>query len=389
VDFELTESARAIRDGLRELVARFDLDYWRECEAKHAFPEEYFAALAAGGWLGIAIPKEYGGAGLGMVEMALAVDELARGGGGTVPLFIYNLSPVFGAMPITRHGTEEQKARWLPGLASGEIEFSMALTEPGAGTNTLATETTARRKGDGWVLSGQKVFISGVARAKGMLVIARTSPPEPQRPGTEGMTTFLIDPHHELVSFQPIEKVGTNLFDTNFVFFDDVPLPTDALLGEEGNGWQCILDTLNPERIVTTAGAVGAGDLVIELAGRYARERVVFDRPIASYQGLQFPLARAKAELEMARLANLKAAWTFDRGQNPGSLANMAKLVGTEWACIAADQAMQTLGGYGYTADYHIERYWRDLRLLKIAPVTQEMTLNYIAQHALKLPRSY
>jgi acyl-CoA dehydrogenase len=389
MDFALAEHQRVVRDGIRELARKFDLDYWREQDRPHRFPVEFWRALAEGGWLGIVIPSEYGGSGLGMVELAIAIEEVAASGAGAAAGFLFILNSVFGAVTIVKHGNEEQKRRYLPGLAAGTLEFCMALTEPGAGTNTSRITTTARRDGDGYVVTGQKVFISGADRAGGMLLIARTSPAPAGSTRTQGISLFLLDPRSPGVEIRPIDKLGIHMSSTNFVYFDNVRVPASGLVGEEGRGWRMLLDTLNPERIATTATCVGTGHLVLRLAAEYARERKVFGATIGTHQGLTFPLAECKAQLELARLMNYKAAWAFDRGLSCGDETNMAKYVAAEAAFRAADQAMQVHGGYGYTTEYHIERYWRDVRLFRTAPVSQEMTLNYIAEHVLGLPKSY
>ena len=389
MDFALAEHQQVVRDGIRELARKFDLDYWREQDRQHRFPEEFWRALAEGGWLGIVIPSEYGGSGLGMVELAIAIEEVAASGAGAAAGFLFILNSVFGAVTIVKHGNEEQKRRYLPGLAAGTLEFCMALTEPGAGTNTSRITTTARRDGDGYVVTGQKVFISGADRAGGMLLIARTSPAPAGSTRTQGISLFLLDPRSPGIEIRPIDKLGIHMSSTNFVYFDNARVPASGLVGEEGRGWRMLLDTLNPERIATTATCVGTGHLVLRLAAEYARERKVFGAPIGTHQGLTFPLAECKAQLELARLMNYKAAWAFDRGLSCGDETNMAKYVAAEAAFRAADQAMQVHGGYGYTTEYHIERYWRDVRLFRTAPVSQEMTLNYIAEHVLGLPKSY
>ncbi len=389
MDFQLGDQQRMIQQGVRELARPFDLDYWREQDARRRFPEEFWRALGEGGWLGIVIPPEYGGSGLGTLELAIAIEEIATSGAGAAAGFLFILNSVFGAITIVKHGSRAQKERYLPGLARGTLEFCMALTEPGAGSNTPRITTTARRDGDGWVVSGQKVFISGADRAGGMLLIARTAAPEGTESRTRGLSLFLLDPRSPGIEIRPIDKLGIHMSSTNFIYFDNVRIPASGLVGEEGRGWSMLLDTLNPERIATTATCVGTGDLVLRLAVGYARERQVFGAPIGTHQGLAFPLAERKAELELARLMNYKAAWSFDQGLPCGAETNMAKYVAAEAAFQAADQAMQVHGGYGYTTEYHVERYWRDLRLFRTAPVSQEMTLNYIAEHVLGLPKSY
>ncbi|MBX5455714.1 MAG: acyl-CoA/acyl-ACP dehydrogenase [Thermogemmatispora sp.] len=389
MDFQTSEEHTLIRESVRQLASRYGLEYWREKDRQHAFPEELWKELARAGWLGTIIPERYGGAGMGLLEMAIVVEEMAASGAGATIAQLFMMTPVFGALTILRHGSEEQRERYLPALARGEFDFSMALTEPDAGSDTLATKTLARRHGDEYVISGQKVWISGVDRAGGMLLVARTTPLEEAPRRTFGLSLFLVDPHSPGVSHQPLEKVGTHCVTSSMVFIDELVVPKTALIGEEGEGWKYLVDTLNSERIVTTAGCVGAGDLAIRLAVDYANARVVFGQKIGRHQAIQFPLARLKAEIEMARLMNYKAAWLLDHHLPCAAEANMAKMVAAEAAFNACDQAMQTLGGYGFSTEYHIERLWRDVRLFRLAPISQEMILNYIAQHVLGLPRSY
>ncbi len=391
MDFAPTQEQVALRQAVHDLVARYDVAYWAAKDREHAFPTEYWTALGEHGWLGTAIPEQYGGAGLGMLEMAMVVEESCRSGAGSTAAQLFMLTPVFGAISILKHGSEAQRRAYLPRIAAGEIDFCMALTEPEAGSNTLATRTTARETPDGgWVISGQKIWISGVDVADYMLVIARTTPADQVRKRTEGLSLFVVDARTKGITSTPIEKVGTQCIRSDTVFFDDVVVPGDALLGVRDAGWHHLLDTLNSERIVTAAGCVAAGDLALDLASHYARERVVFgETPIGAYQGIQFPLARHKIDLEMARLMNYKAAWLFDRDEDCGEAANMAKLVAADAAFAAADRAMQTMGGIGFARESHVERLWRDVRLFRFAPVSEEMILNYVAQKMLGLPRSY
>ncbi|MFQ5879703.1 MAG: acyl-CoA dehydrogenase family protein [Dehalococcoidia bacterium] len=389
MDFELTEHQRLIQEGIRETVRDFGLEYWREKDRAHAFPTELWQTLGRGGWLGVAMPEEFGGAGQGILELALVVEEACRAGGGSTLSQLFMTTPVFGGETVKRHGSEEQRRRYLPKIASGEIDFCMALTEPNAGSDTLAIETRAVREGDMYRINGQKVFITAIDRAQRVLVIVRTTPASEAPSRSFGISLFLADTKAEGLSYQSLEKVGTHCIDSFTVFFDDVRVPADELVGDEGKGWTCILDTLNAERVVTAAGCIGTADIALKLACDYAAERVVFGRPIGANQGIQFPLAEIKVEVEMARLMNQKAAWLYDRGENAGAEANMAKYLAAEVAFRACDRAMQTLGGYGYAAEYHLERLWRDVRLFRLAPVTQEMILNYIGRHVLGMPRSY
>lgn len=389
MDFDYSEQDRLIRDGVRQTLQDFGLDYWREKDRSHAPPSELWEALGAGGWLGVAIPEEYGGAGGGVQELALVVEEACRAGGGSTLSQLFMNTPVFGGETLKRHGSERQRKDYLPRIASGQMDFAMALTEPNVGSNTLAMETKATRSGDNYRITGQKVWITGVNRAHRVLVVARTTPVDEAPRRTAGISLLLVDTKAEGLTYQPLEKLGTHCLDSFMVFLDDVLVPADELVGHEGEGWSYILDTLNAERVITAAGCIATGDIALKLACDYANKRVVFGRPIGSNQGIQFPLAEIKIELEMARLMNQKAAWLYDRGENTGAEANMAKYFAADVAFRACDRAIQTLGGYGYSAEYHLERLWRDVRLFRLAPVTQEMILNYVGQRVLGLPRSY
>ncbi|GAC1623912.1 MAG: acyl-CoA dehydrogenase family protein [Ktedonobacteraceae bacterium] len=389
MDFHISEEQTLIRSSVSQLASRYGLDYWREKDRQHAFPEELWSELANAGWLGTIIPEQFGGAGMGILEMAMVIEEVAAAGAGSTVAQLFMMTPVFGALTILRHGSEEQRTRYLPKLATGEIDFSMALTEPDAGSDTLVTKTFAQRQGDTYVINGQKVWISGVERADGMLLVVRTTPLDKSPKRSFGLSLFLVDPHAPGVTLQPLEKVGTHCVSSSMVYMDDLVVSSAELIGEEGQGWKYLVDTLNSERIVTTAGCIATGELAIKLAVEYAKSRIVFGQTIGKHQGIQFPLARLKAELEMARLMNYKAAWLFDHHMPCAAEANMAKLVAAEAAFSACDQAMQTLGGYGFSTEYHIERLWRDVRLFRLAPISQEMILNFVGQHVLGLPRSY
>lgn len=390
MDFELTEEQRLIQQGVRETLRDFDLEYWREKDKAHAFPTELWQTIGKGGWLGVALPEEYGGAGRGLLELSLVTEEACRcSGGGSTLSQLFMATPVFGGETLKQHGTEAQRARYLPKIAAGELDFSMALTEPNVGSNTLAIETFARRDGDVYRVRGQKVWITAIDTADRVLIVSRTTPADEVERKTDGISLFVADTKSEGLTYQPLDKLGTHCLDSYMVFFDDVAVPADDLVGEEGKGWGYILDTLNSERAVTAAGCIATGDIALDIASRYASERVVFGRPIGSNQGIQFPLAESKIEVEMARLMNQKAAWKYDKGENAGAEANMAKYFAAEAAFRACDRAIQTMGGYGFSAESHLERLWRDVRLFRLAPVTQEMILNFVGQRVLGMPRSY
>jgi len=396
MDFDLPETALAVRDGVAAVAAKYDHAYWSRCEEEHRFPDEVFKDLGDGGWLGLCIPEEYGGGGQGLLELAVANDTLCASGG-TQGTFIYVTTPGFGAMTLVRHGTEEQKQRILPGLAAGDIQFSFALTEPDAGSNAIEITTAARRDGDDFLIKGQKVWISNVERADWMVAVTRTIPAgEAKAAGgnrTHGFTLFLVDVKEALaagtLSYTPIPKMGSNILHSSQVFFDDVRVPAENVLGEVDQGFGVLWDVLNPERILAAAGGVGSADAALDVAAQYARERVVFGRPIGANQAIQFPLAQIKAKTELARLMTYKAAWLFDNGKMCGNEANVAKLTGAQVAWEAADQAFQTLGGMAYSKEYPIERMFRDARIGKNIPVSEQLVLAHIGTSMLGLPKSY
>lgn len=393
MDFNLPETAVVVRDAVRAIGARRDLAYWQDCDAEVRFPQEVWDDLATGGWLGLCVPEEYGGAGLGLLEMAVAVEELAASGGGGAATFLYVLTPGFGAATITRHGTSEQKSELLPGIATGDVEFCFAVTEPDAGSDTFAITTTARRDEGDFLIRGQKIWISGVQRADWMIVVTRTSPVDGDTDRRRGFTLLLVDVPEALaagtMTATPIPKLGSNLVHSNTVHFDDVRVPAHRVLGEVDEGFRVLWDVLNPERILAAAGSVGHAELALRVACDYARERKVFGRPIGSNQAVAFPLAQCKAHTELARLMLHKAAWSFDRGLPCGDEANMAKLVSAQAAWQASDRAFQAHGGMGYALEYPVARLLRDARIQRVAPVSEELVLAHIAGSQLKLPRSY
>jgi acyl-CoA dehydrogenase len=405
--FELTEEQKLIADTAKDVAKDFPSEYWREKEEKGEFAEEFYKALAKAGFLGLLLPEEYGGAGYGMQEMVVGLEELAANGGiGGVWYLV--LTEIFGGLPISRYGSDEQKEKYLPGIAKGDIEFCMALTEPNAGTNTLRTQTFARKEGDEYVINGNKIFISGVDRAKGMLLVTRTTPYDQAPKKSLGITLFLVDLPNEAVKWNPIPKHGINYSKTCEVSITDLRVPEDAILGQKDLGWYLLLDVLNPERMSAAAGAIGGARLAIGKAVEYSKQRRVFADPIGSYQALQFPMAEAYASLKCAELMMMKAAWLYDTKfriedvMNPekrvqmqaafkevGDASNMAKVVAVENSIKAVYWAMQAFGGYGYAKEYDVERWWREVNLLRLAPITQQMALNYIAEHILGMPRSY
>jgi len=390
MDFCLTEEQTLMIESARKVGEQFGLDYWRAKDAAKDYPRECWQAICDAGLAGAMLPEEHGGAGLGMVDTALIIEELCAAGAGATLAQMFMLNPIFGGVSIAKYGSPRMKSEWLPKLCSGEMAFCMALTEPDAGSNSLAIKTTARADGNGWRLNGSKIWITGVPQADKMLVVARTTPIDEAPRKTHGISLFMIDTGRDGLSHTPIDKLGTNTLASSSVFFDNVRVDGGELVGTLDKGWAQLLDVLNTERIVTTAGLVGAGRLAIRLGVEYANQRCVFGgRPIGAYQAIQFPLAQHWAELEAARLLNLKAAWLFDHRQPFGSESNAAKLIASQAASAVAERAMQVMGGMGYAKETHVERIWRDARLFRFAPVSEEMILNFIATSNLGLPRSY
>lgn len=390
MDFAHTEEQTMLIRTARQVGEKYGLDYWRELDAKKEFPAAIWQDICDSGLCGIAVPEQYGGSGLGMTELAMAIEALCASGGGSTLSQLFMCNPIFGGVTLAKFGTPEMKNDLLPKLVAGKAKFAMALTEPDAGTNSLALKTFARADGNGWRLSGQKIWITCVPQASKLLVVARSRKLDDVQRKTDGISLFLIDVEREGLTHSAIEKAGTNTLPSSLVFFDDVRIEAHELIGKLDGGFHQLLDVLNTERIVTTAGLVGTAELAIRLAVDYAKERKVFNgKPIGSYQAIQFPLGEAHIKAECARLMNHKAATLYDLGQSYGSEANMGKWLAGQAAALATDRAMQTLGGMGYSKEYHVERLWRDARLFKFAPVSEEMVLNYVAQHDLGLPRSY
>lgn len=390
MDFDLTEEQRIISDTARRMGEEFGLDYWYDKDRNLAFPEELWQAVCDAGFCGVALPEAYGGSDLGMLEMALIIENLAAGGGGSTLGQLFMLNPIFGGVSVSRYGSEAMKQALLPGLIKGEIRFAMGLTEPNAGSNSLEIQTFAEPDGDGWRVNGQKIWITGVTEGQKILLVARTKRVDEVERRTQGLTLFMLDIDRAGIEYSKIEKLGTNTLSSCSIFLRNVRIEPGELVGTLDGGWYELLDVLNTERIVTTAGLVGAGELAIRQAVEYAGVRKVFgNRPIGSYQGVQFPLAQAHAELECARLMNYKAASLCDQGKPFGSESNRAKLIASQAASAAIEHAMQTLGGMGYARESHLERLWRDARLFRFAPVAEEMILNFIANHDLGMPRGY
>jgi len=376
-----------VRKSSRELARRFDLGYWREKDKKAEYPWEFVRAFAEAGWLGVLIPEEYGGLGLGLAEAAVMLSEVAASGAGMSGGSAVHFQ-VFPAAPILRHGSEEMKRGFLPKLARGEILMAFGVTEPTAGVDTSRITTRAEKTDDGWLVNGQKVWTTNAQNAHKILLLARTSPRTEEKP-LDGMTLFFTDLNRERITVREIDKLGRPAVDSNELFIDNLEVRDDDVIGQVGRGFRYLLDGLNPERIVVGMEGIGLGRAALELATRYANERVVFDRPIGKNQAVAHPLADAWMRLEAAELMALKGAELFDSQQPCGKEANAAKYLGAEAGFLACDRAMQTHGGYAYAKEYHIERLWREVRLLRLAPISQEMILNYISTSVLGLPRSY
>jgi len=388
VDFELTEDQETIRKAVAGFLRDFDDRYWMDKDLEHEFPAEFYDAVARGGWLGLTIPEQYGGHGLGITEATLLLEEVARSGGGMNAASSIHLS-IFGMQPVVVHGSEELRARTLPRIVSGDLHVCFGVTEPGAGLDTASITTFARRDGDHYVVSGRKVWISKAMESEKILLLTRTSKIDEVEKRTDGMTLFLTDLDRDKVDIRPIPKMGRNAVTSNELFIDELRVPVADRVGEEGKGFRYLLDGLNPERMLIAAEALGIGRVALDKAVRYGNERVVFGRPIGANQGIQFPLADSLARLDAAELVLRKATWLYDRGRPCGREANTAKYLCAEAGFDAADRALQTHGGMGYAEEYHVARYFREARLMRIAPISQEMILNYLGSHVLGMPRSY
>jgi len=387
MDFELDDDQLGLRDLGTDLARRFEDAYWQEIDEQHRFPAEFWTTLAKQGLLGLAVPQEYGGSGKGLLEMAIAVEAIAEGGGGMEGGTLFVSGPVFGGCLIGRHGTKPQQDAYLPGLASGDM-WAGAFTEPDSGSNITTIRTQAARRGESYFVNGQKMFISQMGNANHIVVMVRTAAYDAEH-RTRGISLLLGDLPSPAVQARPFKKMGNRFMDTNRVYFKDYEIPAENIVGEEGGGWSALYDVLNPERIIFAAAAVGTGNMAIRKAVEYASERRIWGMPIGAHQGLQFPLAKARIDLETARLKVYEAAWLYDLGRDCGVQAAMAKYAAAHAGLAAADCAIQTFGGAGYIVESGIERHWRNLRLYRLSPVTDEMTLNYLAQHDLGLPRSY
>ncbi len=388
MDFQPDDELELVRAGVQRVCRDFDDAYWRRCDAEHEFPHEFYEALARGGWVGIAIPEEHGGGGRGISHASVLLEEIAASGAAMNGASAVHLS-IFGMNPIVKHGTPEMQQRYLPRVADGSLHVAFGVTEPDAGLNTTAITTRAVRDGDDYLVHGRKVWTTKASLCEKVLLLVRTTPKEQCARPTEGLTLLFADLQRPEVEITPIPKAGRNAVVSCEVVYDGLRVPVEDRVGEEGRGFHHLLDGLNPERILVASEALGIGKVALARAVAYAKERVVFDRPIGQNQGIAFPIARAYADLRAAELVIREASWRYDQGLPCAEQANLAKLLAADAGYQAADVAMQTMGGMGYATEYDVERYWKEARLMRIAPVSQEMVLNYVAEHVLGLPRSY
>ena len=388
MNFEFDEQQLAVQDAVSRICSDFGDDYWLDRDSDGQFPEEFVKAITAGGWLGIAMPEAYGGAGLGIAEAAILAHTITRSGAGFSGASAVHLN-LFGPNPIVVFGTDEQKERFLPPLIQGQDRACFGVTEPNSGLNTSSLETRAVRDGDHYVINGRKLWTTTAQTANKILLIARTIPQEECAKPSDGLSLFYTDLDRSKIDVHLIEKMGRKAVDSNSLFIDDLIVPAEDRIGEDGEGWKCLLHGLNPERILIAAESIGLGQAALERAANYARERVVFDRTIGKNQAIQHPLAVNWMELEAAHLMVFKAAALYDAGKSCGAEANSAKYLAAEAALSACQRAVLTHGGMGYAKEYHVERYLREIMIPVIAPVSQEMIKSFIGERVLGQEKSY
>ena len=387
MNFQMTPEQEQIRDAIEKICAPFDADYWLRKDREGGFPDDFHHALASSGWMGIAMPEKYGGAGLGITEAALMMHTISATGAGLSGASAVHMN-IFGLHPVVVFGNDEQKKRWLPPLIEGKDRACFGVTEPNTGLNTLKLKTRAVRQGDHYVVHGQKVWISTAQVANKILLLARTTPVE-ECNGTEGLSLFYTDLDRSTIEVREIEKLGRKCVDSNQVFLDGLRIPVEDRVGEEGKGFSYILHGLNPERILIASEAIGLGRAALQRAANYANEREVFGRPIGKNQAIQHPLAKSWMELEAAHLMVQKAAWLYDQGLPCGAEANSGKFLAAEASYGACENAILTHGGMGYAKEYHVERYLREAWIPRLAPVSPQLILCFIAEKVLGLPKSY
>jgi acyl-CoA dehydrogenase len=388
MDFALTANQEAIRDAIEKVCSDFDDAYWLEKDREGGFPHDFHKAMAEAGWLGICIPEQFGGSGLGVLEAAMMMRTIAESGAGMSGASAVHIN-VFGLNPVVVFGTDDQRKRMLPPMIDGREKACFAVTEPNTGLNTTQLKTRAEARNDRYVVNGQKVWISTAQVAHKILLLARTTPLEQVKQPTQGLSLFYTDFDRKRVAVHEIEKMGRKSVDSNELFFENFEIPMEDRIGEEGRGFEYILHGMNPERILIAAEAVGLGKVALARATEYAKNRVVFNRPIGKNQGIQHPLAKNWMELEAAWLMTLSAAWQYDNGLPCGAAANAAKYLAGEAGFQACEQAVMTHGGFGYAKEYHVERYLREILIPRIAPISPQLILSFIAEKVLGLPKSY
>ena len=388
MNFAWTPEQEAIREAILQVCKPFDAAYWLERDRNGGFPLDFHKAIADAGWLGVCMPEAYGGSGLGIQEAAIMVQAISESGAGMSGVSAIHMN-IFGLNPVVVFGTEEQKRRILPPLISGKEKACFAVTEPNTGLNTTQLKTFAKKTADGYVVNGRKVWISTAQVTEKMLLLARTTPLEEVKKPTDGLSLFYTNLDRRYVDVKEIEKLGRKAVDSNELFIDNLPIPQEDLIGEEGQGFRAILHSMNPERALAAAGAIGLGRVALKRAAEYAGERIIFDRPIGKNQGVQHPLAKCWMELEAANLMVMNAAWRYDQGLPCGAESNAAKYLSGEAGFRACETAVLTHGGFGYAKEYHVERYFREAMLLRIAPISTQMIMCYIAEKVLGLPKSY
>ena len=388
MDFSLTSEQESIRDSIERICRDFDDAYWLKKDREGGFPFDFFDAMAANGWLGICIPEAYGGSGLGVTEAAIMAQAIAESGAGMSGASAVHIN-IFGLNPVVVFGNESQKRRMMPPMAAGKVKACFAVTEPNTGLNTTQLKLRAARKGDRYMVDGQKVWISTAQVADKILLLARTTPLEEVRRPTEGLSLFYTDFDRSRIRVHEIEKMGRKVVDSNELFFEGFEIPVEDRIDDEGKGFEYILHGTNPVRILIAAEAIGLGRCALAKATAYAKERVVFNRPIGQNQAIQHPLAKNWMALEAARLMMMSAAWQYDKGLPCGAAANAAKYLAGEAGFDACQQAVMTHGGFGYAKEYHVERYLREVMIPRIAPVSPQLVLCFIAERVLGLPKSY